>query len=102
VGGDDVVERQLALDGPERELLGERAVARVQAPRLAVKRAVGVCPLLEYPPNDGERGAAGGAQTDTDTGSGRTSTVSATGMISSTGRSARPAWSRIASGLEAG
>src|SRR5439155_18346837 len=35
------------------------------------------------------------------TGSGRTSTVSATGTMSSTGRSARSACRRIASGLEA-
>jgi hypothetical protein len=39
------------------------------------------------------------AQAEAAAGSGRTRTVSATGMISSTGKSAREAWSRIASGL---
>ena len=52
------------------------------------------------------RGAGGGApplraQAVAAAGSGRTITVSATGMISSTGRSAAAAWARIASGLEA-
>ena len=41
------------------------------------------------------------AQTSAGSGSGRTRTVSATGMISSTGRIARDACSRIASGLVA-
>ena len=40
-------------------------------------------------------------QTGVGAGSGRTITVSATAMISSTGRSAAFAWARIASGLEA-
>ena len=42
VGGDDVVERQASLDRPEGQLLGQRAVARIEAAGLAVQRAVGV------------------------------------------------------------
>ncbi len=41
------------------------------------------------------------SQTVSTTGSGRTTTVSATRTISSTGRSAATAWRRIASGLDA-
>ena len=59
--GDDVVERQAALDRAEGQLLGQRAVARVQGARLAVQRPVGVGALGEDAQHDRVRGAAGGA-----------------------------------------
>ena len=52
---DHVVEAELALHRAVRELHRERPLARVEAPRLAVQRPVGVGALLEDPPHDRDR-----------------------------------------------
>jgi len=44
MGGDDVVERQAPLDRAEGKLLGQRAVAPLEAAGLAVQRAIGPWP----------------------------------------------------------
>jgi hypothetical protein len=53
VGGDHVVERQAPLDGPEGELLGQRAVAGIQAARLAVQGPIGVGAVAQRAQHDG-------------------------------------------------
>ena len=62
VARDDVVERQAALDGAEGQLLGQRAIARLEAAGLAVQRPIGVGALGQRAQHDGVRGAAGGAE----------------------------------------
>jgi hypothetical protein len=62
VGGDDVVERQAALDRPEGELLGQRPVARLEAPGLAVQRPIGVRAVAQGAQHHGMRGTASGAE----------------------------------------
>ena len=59
---DHVVERRAALDGAVGKPRCERAITRVEpaAPRLAVKRTVGVGALLEYPADDRIRARACG------------------------------------------
>ena len=55
---DRVVERPHALHGSVRELLRERALARVEVRRRGAQRAVRVRLLLEHAPHDLERSAA--------------------------------------------
>jgi hypothetical protein len=62
VDGDDVVERQAALDGAEGQLLGQRAIARLEAAGLAVQRSIGVRALGQRAHHHGVRRAAGGAE----------------------------------------
>ena len=46
VGGDDVVERQAPLDGPEGQLLGQRPVARLEAAGLACRARSAYAPSV--------------------------------------------------------
>jgi hypothetical protein len=62
VGGDDVVEGQAPLNGPEGELLGQRAIPRLEPASLAVQRPIGVGALAQGAQHHGMRGAAGGAE----------------------------------------
>jgi hypothetical protein len=58
---DDVVERESPLHRAEGQLLGQRAVARVEPLRLGVQRPVGVGALGEHPHEHAVGGEAGGA-----------------------------------------
>ena len=62
VGGDDVIERQAPLDGPEGQLLGQRAIARLEAAGLAVQRPIGIRALAQGAQHHGVRRAASGAE----------------------------------------
>jgi hypothetical protein len=62
VAGDDVVQREASLDGAEGQLLGQGAIARLEAAGLAVQRAIGVGALGQRAQHYGVRGAAGGAE----------------------------------------
>ena len=61
VPGNDPVERRPPLNGAEDEPLGKGAVTGVEVAGVAVQCAVGVGALLLDAPQDGQRGAAGGA-----------------------------------------
>ena len=56
-----MVERVAPLHRPEGQLLGERAVAPVEPPRLALQRPVGVGALFEDAAHHAKGGLAGGA-----------------------------------------
>ena len=62
VRGDDMVERQAPLDRPEGQLLGQRAIARLEAAGLAVQCPIGVRALAEGAQDHGMRGATSRAE----------------------------------------